>query len=349
MTSASLERLVGRLRFEAEARQPDGLTDADLLERFRLGGDAAAFEAIVRRYGAGVLGACRKVLGSEADADDAFQATFLALLRSARTIRRGQALGGWLYGVAHRVALKALAGAARRQRAERNRGPAGEECPDLSWREACGILHEELDRLPDTYRLPLLLCYLEGKSRDEAARELGCKADVLRGRLERGRDRLRHRLTRRGVSLSAGLLTSVAAPPAPDVPPEGLLRATLEVVTTGQVPASVSALLRGLASPAGLGKFKLLAVAVLAVVLISGDTGVRTHGAPPALRGAAPAPGRGRPREGEGNRRGERPRPGPRRQAGGRGQTLPARHEADEARTGRHGGRRREVQSRREE
>jgi RNA polymerase sigma factor (sigma-70 family) len=287
-TSSALHRLVGRLRLRAESVRADRPSDAELLERFRQGGDADAFDTIVRRYGGCVLAACRKVLVSEADAEDAFQATFLVLLRSARAIRRGQALGGWLRGVAHRIALHARRRTARRACLESGVSPrAAEETPDLSWREACAILHEELDRLPDTYRLPLLLCYLEGKSRDEAAREIGCKADVLRGRLERGRDRLRHRLTRRGVSLSAGLLASVAAPPTADVPPEGLLRATLEAATTGQVPASVSALLRGVAPPVGSGTFKLLGVALLAVALISGDAGLRTHGAPPAP--AAPA------------------------------------------------------------
>src|SRR5205807_425229 len=100
-----------------------------------------------------------------ADVEDAFQATFVVLFKSARTIRRQQALGGWLTGVAHRVALKALAAATRRQRVEQRQKPTTAEAPDLSWHEACAILHEELDRLPDKYRLPLLLCYLEGKSR----------------------------------------------------------------------------------------------------------------------------------------------------------------------------------------
>src|SRR5262249_27188550 len=153
-----------------------------------------AFAAIVRRHGLCVLAACRHVLSSEADIEDVFQATFVVLLRNAGAIRQRPSLRSWLYGVAHRLALKALEVAARRQHAEQQKRPRAAEAPDLSFREACTILHQELDHLPDTYRLPLLLCYLEGKSRDEAAQELGWKPGVLRGRLERGRDRLRARL-----------------------------------------------------------------------------------------------------------------------------------------------------------
>src|SRR5262249_36615770 len=157
------------------------------------------------------LAACHKVLADAADVDDAFQATFVVLLRTSRSIRKGQSLGGWLFGVAHRIALQAKARAARRTRAEARKTPEGAQEPDLSWREACAILHEELDRLPDRYRLPLLLCYLEGKTRDQAAQELGVKTDTVRGRLERGRNTLRARLTERGVTLSAGLLAALAS------------------------------------------------------------------------------------------------------------------------------------------
>src|SRR5207302_9853519 len=130
-------------------------------------------------------------------------------VRAAKSIRNRQALGGWLTGVAHRVALKALTAANRRQRAEQRCPPGATEMPDLSWHEACAILHEELDRLPDTYRLPLILCYLDGKSRDETAQQLGVNTEVLRGRLDRGRERLRRRLTKRRAALSAGLLAAL--------------------------------------------------------------------------------------------------------------------------------------------
>jgi RNA polymerase sigma factor (sigma-70 family) len=279
--TAFLQQVVRQLRQTAEARQLGRASDAELLRRVQTGGDPEAFEAIVRRYGACVLAACRKVLPSEADAEDAFQATFLALLQNARAVRQPEMLRGWLAGVAHRVALKALAASVRHRRAERRKPTATAEAPDLSWREACAILHEELDRLPDKYRLPLLLCYLEGKSRDEAAQQLGVKTAVLHGRLQRGRDRLRARLLKRGVALSAGLLAVVVANSVTaGGPPEPLLRATLTAATTGRTSAAVAALVHGV-SPMTLGKFKLLAVALLAVGLLVGSITLRMRGAPP--------------------------------------------------------------------
>src|SRR5262249_34010422 len=209
--------------------------------------------------------------------EDAFQATFIVLLQKAPSIRRRQALGGWLAGVAHRVALKALEVAARRQRIEQRPRPAAEEGPDLSWREACAILHEELDRRPATCRRPLTLCSREGKRRDEAAQHLGVTPDVRRGRLERGRDRLRSRLVKRGVALSAGLLAAVANSVTAGGPPQHLLRATLKAATTGNVPAAVAALVHGASPPMTLGKFKLAAAAVLAVGLISSGLGLRMN------------------------------------------------------------------------
>jgi RNA polymerase sigma factor (sigma-70 family) len=290
MTTTSLRHLVRHLRRATGATHFDESADAELLERFRADGDTQAFEAIVRRHGAGVLSACRKVLASEADVEDAFQATFLVLFQHARTIRSRQSLGGWLTGVAHRVALKAYAGSMRRQRLEQRKKLDKAAEPDLSWREACVILHEELDRLADTYRLPLLLCYLEGKSRDEAAQQLGCRLNVLRGRLERGRDRLRTRLTKRGVTLSAGLLTAVAGSVATAAPPDRWLLATLGAACTGQVPPRVAALLRGVTATAGVSKVKLCAALVILTGLISGGIGYSLLGAVPSPAAPAQAP-----------------------------------------------------------
>src|SRR5205814_3712339 len=131
-----------------------------------------AFETLVRRHGPGVISACRKVLADDADVEDAFQAAFLILLRDGRSIRKGASVGSWLYGVAHRVSLKARSARRRRVQVESRALPKREQNTDLSWPEACAILHEELDRLPDKYRLPVMLCYLEGLARDEAARRL---------------------------------------------------------------------------------------------------------------------------------------------------------------------------------
>src|SRR5262249_40242099 len=190
-----IARLAGKHSHSAEATSLAAPPDQDLLDRL-LTGDTAAFEALVWRHGGLVLAACRRVLADEADAEDAFQATFLALLQSARSIRRRNEVGAWLCGVAHRVAVDALADMLRRRQRERRaaRTEIAPAAPDLSWREACALLHRELDRLPDKYRLPLLLCYLQGLSRDETARQLGWTVQSLKGRLERGRLLLRDRL-----------------------------------------------------------------------------------------------------------------------------------------------------------
>jgi RNA polymerase sigma factor (sigma-70 family) len=288
LTSTELRRVARQLRLTAEAQQRDPAAAAELLERFQAGGDREAFEAIVWRFGPGVLSACRKVLSSAADVEDVFQATFVILLRKARTIRRREALGAWLAGVAHRLALKALTASARRQRAEQRtcRGcdARAAEAPDLSWREACAILHEELDKLPDRYRLPLILCYLEGKGREEAAQQLGVNVGVLRGRLDRGRERLRVRLIKRGIALSAVLLAVVANSVTAGGPPQHLLRATVEAAMTGRLSANVAALLHGATPPMTLSKCKLLAVAALVIGLLSAGAGLSMFGAPAEAR-----------------------------------------------------------------
>jgi RNA polymerase sigma factor (sigma-70 family) len=288
LTSTFLHRLVRQLR------RPDDSSDAQLLERFQ-SGDRAALEMIMRRHGPGVLSACRKVLSSAADVEDAFQATFVILIRKADTIRNRAALGGWLAGVAHRLALQALDAATRRERAERQKRPATEG-PGLSWREACAVLHEELDRLPDKYRLPLLLCYLEGKSRDEAAQQLGVSLNALRGRLERGRERLRARLTKRGIALSAGLLAVVADAATAGALPDRLLRATLHAAATDRLPPAVAAIVRGAGSPVALGKVKLLAAVVVAVALISGGISLGMHRVVPRSPDRATASTEGLPK-----------------------------------------------------
>ncbi len=285
MTSAVLQCLVRELRQTAAVG-----SDAELLERFRRAGDPEAFEAIVRRHGAAVLAACRNVLPSHADAEDAFQATFVVLLRSAPAIRKGQALSGWLCGVAHRVALKALTASLRRQRAERSTPARPGDAPDPSWREACAVLHEELDGLADEYRLPLMLCYLHGKTRDEAARQLGVSKVALHGRLERGRKRLRSCLRKRGITLSAGLLAVVANSVPAGGPPETLVRTTLEAAATGKIPAKVAALLHGATPSMTLGKVTLFSL-LLVVGLLASGVGLKMRaGEPPATTRTNEAP-----------------------------------------------------------
>src|SRR5262249_24945463 len=161
---------------------------------------------LVRRHGPMVLGVCRRLLGAAADADDAFQAVFLVLVLRARSIRRRASVGSWLYAVACRVANRARADARRRHaalrllRAPRAQAPAEGSAAE----EMRPVLDEELERLPDKYRAPLVLCYLQGKTNEQAARVLGWPAGSMSRRLGRARELLRLRLVRRGVALSAG-------------------------------------------------------------------------------------------------------------------------------------------------
>jgi len=199
-----------------------GLPDGELLERFISGGDEAAFTALVERHGPMVLGTCRAVLRDANAAEDAFQATFLVLVCKARSIRGRGALASWLYQVAQRVATQAGAEAARRRKRERLVGQfratdAYRAEPDDEWRE---ILHEEVARLSDRYRLPLLLCDLEGKTHAQAATELNCGEATIRRRLTGARELLRSRLIRRGVTLTAGTLaTALGRSALAKVPP----------------------------------------------------------------------------------------------------------------------------------
>jgi RNA polymerase sigma factor (sigma-70 family) len=186
-------------------------TNQQLLERFTRLRDEAAFAALVRRYGPMVLGVCRRVLSHVQDAEDAFQATFLVLVRKAGTIARPELLGNWLYGVAYRIAKKAKAHAARRSTDERQAKSMTPADPvaEVAWREVRSRLDDALQRLPEKYRLPLVLCYLEGRTNEEAARQLGWPVGSMSARLARGRELLRERLADREQAVPAGLFALI--------------------------------------------------------------------------------------------------------------------------------------------
>ncbi|HEY7155687.1 MAG TPA: RNA polymerase sigma factor, partial [Gemmataceae bacterium] len=193
-------------------------SDHQLLERYLRQRDESAFAVLMNRHGPMVLGVCRRFLRQSHDIEDAFQATFLVLARQAGSIRKQESLGCWLHSVARRVASKLRASALRRPLVDRR--PSRRTCAEPGFevvaRELQEVLDEELQRLPDKYRLPLVLCYLEGRTHEEASRELGWPVGTVKGRLARARDLLRGRLTRRGLTLSAeALATFLAAATVP--------------------------------------------------------------------------------------------------------------------------------------
>jgi RNA polymerase sigma factor (sigma-70 family) len=217
------------------------LPDQDLLQRFHAQQNQAAFHILLRRHGPMVLDVCGGVLANEADAEDAFQATFLILARKADSIRKTASLGSWLHGVAYRTALKARAQAAARQKHEaRAPGRPVSKPEDLSWREVRQVVHEELSALPQRYRAPLVLCYLEGATQEAAAVQLHLAKSTLRERLERGRALLRTRLMRRGLGPAALLVASAwsAAKASARVPPS--LIASTGKAATGRATGSAA-------------------------------------------------------------------------------------------------------------
>jgi RNA polymerase sigma factor (sigma-70 family) len=240
---AFLSRSLSRL----QGSPTDDLSDVELLDRYRRGGEEAAFTLLVQRHGPAVLGVCRRVLGNAADADDAFQATFLVLLRKATSIRRGNSLGCWLHGVACRVAVKARtrrvpAAPAGEVFARSDRDPVGE----ASYRELVSLLDEEIRGLPEKYRAALVLCGPAGRTCEQAARELGWPKSTLALRLGRARELLRHRLLRRGVAVPAAALAAVLAGEAgAGAVPASLTLATVRLArqtAAGGAPAPVAAL-----------------------------------------------------------------------------------------------------------
>jgi RNA polymerase sigma-70 factor (ECF subfamily) len=190
-----------------------GLSDAQLLERFAARRDECAFEALVRRHGPTVFGVCRRILGNTHDAEDAFQATFLVLARKAASIGRGELVAGWLYAVARQTAKKARALNVRKQTKERQvtQMIEADEVAHDPWDDRLRLLEEELSRLPDRYRFPIIFCELEGKTHREAADQLGWPVGTVSGRLSRARRILRERLARRDQALSGTTLPAVFA------------------------------------------------------------------------------------------------------------------------------------------
>ncbi len=261
-----------------------GLGEGQLLERFIALRDEAAFEAIIARHGPMVLGVCRRVLRDPNDADDAFQATFLILVKKAGAIKDADHLGPWLYGVAQRVAVKARAVASRRLARERPSALVEEASVELfdetDRREFRAVLDEELGRLPEKYRSPIVLCYLQGLTHEEAAERLCWPVGTVRSRMAGARDQLRDRLARRGLALPTALVASALAAEANAAPlPRLLLESTLNSAmklaaakgaTAGIVSASVANLMGEVIRTMYYHKLKSVAVGLLAVSAVTG-------------------------------------------------------------------------------
>ena len=267
-----------------------GATDGELLSRYQSGADQSAFAEIVRRYERAVLAACRQVLSNTADIEDAFQATFLSLVQQAKMVRHDGSLGGWLFAVAHRTAVRSYrtrTRQARREAGAKPASPSNDPGVELSWREAIAALHQELDALPDRYRLPLILCYLDGLSREEAAARLGWKPGSVKAGLERGREKLRTALDRRGVTLSAGLLAAVATVGSTTVASPKLFAAALDVAR-GEVPACVHKLASSTMTTFAM-KAKILLGIAASTILGAGLLAAGLEDAPANTKGPQPA------------------------------------------------------------
>lgn len=284
MANDSLPRFLRHLRRLLARQGSKDLSDGRLLQLFIAERDEAAFAILVSRHGPLVLGVGRRILHDQSAAEDVFQATFLVLAKKARSIRKQESLASWLYGIAHRLAVRAKAQAAKRQSVEQRgkKVTALEPSVEVTWRELGAALDDELARLADKHRAPLILCYLEGLTQDEAARQLGWPTSTLRDRLARGRELLRDRLEARGFLLSTGLLaTALSQSAASGLVSTSLLDATIEgavAITMGEtVAAGFSAeaivLAKGALQAMFLTKIKIATVLAMATGLLGISSG----------------------------------------------------------------------------
>jgi RNA polymerase sigma factor (sigma-70 family) len=317
MANAHLQGFIHRLRTAAAARGSPAVPDAQLLERFTARHDEAAFELLVWRHGKMVFNVCRRLLSDAHEAEDAFQACFLTLARRAGSISRRESLPGWLHRVAYRIALDVRGRSARRAGQEAASAleyvPGGDDpAAEAVWREVRRVIDDEVGRLPHKYRLPFILCHLQGLTNAEAARELGCPVGTVESRLTWARQRLRARLARRGVAVSASLLVALlwekaAAASVPALLVGAAAKATaspMGLAAAGVISARVASLADGALRGLLLTRVKAAACVVLAAGLVAAGAGGLTcrmvAAAPGAPAEAAPpaAPAKeGPPRE----------------------------------------------------
>ena len=251
-----------------EAKAPASVPDCDLLRQYAEAGDQAAFAAVVDRHAAMVLGVCRRLLPAHADAEDACQAVFLILCRKARSLLWQTSVANWLYSVARKVAHNARLSASRRTRREQAAAVPESVAPTdrLTGHELVAILDEELDRLPQRYREPLVLCYLEGLTRDEAAARQGVPLATLKSQLERGRKKLADALAARGYALGLLLLAAAATSQARALSP--CLFESILAAARGAPSLAVAALAREVAMQTLTMKLKLAALGLTAIIVV---------------------------------------------------------------------------------
>ncbi|AMV24682.1 ECF RNA polymerase sigma factor SigE [Gemmata sp. SH-PL17] len=264
-----LSGAVRRLGDALACRHAAGLADTELWERYVRNRDGSAFEALVRRHGPMVLGVCRRILRNEPDAEDAFQITFLVLVRRAASLRAPDAIANWLHGVATRTSLEARDATARRRAKEATVPPRG-AIPEGPSTELRHVLDEELGRLAERYRVAVVLCDLEGKTRREVAEQLGWAEGTVASRLARGRSILARRLAHRGFA-AALVAAALAGGTTSAGVPAGLVASTGRAATD---EASMSAVLSGRGVPLteGVGRSMFLTKLVTAAALVFGGT-----------------------------------------------------------------------------
>jgi RNA polymerase sigma factor (sigma-70 family) len=286
MAAGQLEYVLRHLRHLMGRHTVDAQSDGQLLDRFLTQRDEHAFSILLERHGPMVLSVCRRILGDNPDADDWFQATFLVLIRRVREIDRRGSLSSWLYGVAHKIASRAKSDAARRQTREKQGFDMAllDHATHQAWNDLKPVLDDELSQLPEKYRAPLILCYLQGKTNEQAALELGWPVGSMSRRLARGRELLRQRLVKRGIMLSATVLAgALAGATATASVPATLAQTTMRAAVllgagqlAGVASGQVWTLVEGATQMAWATKAKVAVAAVVGMALAAGGTSVLT-------------------------------------------------------------------------
>ncbi|HEV3117918.1 MAG TPA: RNA polymerase sigma factor, partial [Gemmataceae bacterium] len=291
MAAVPMHGVVRQIRRAALLQDADRPSDDQLLSLYLFRRDEEAFEAIVRRHGPMVLGACRRMLANQQDAEDAFQATFLVLVRKAGSIVPRAMLGNWLHGVAYRLAMKTRVANSRRRTKERQAARPLPIAATELWHDVQVVLDEELERLPAKYRLPIVLCDLEDKTWKDAARQLAWPEGTLATRLSKGRELLARRLNRRGVTLSSaaliGLLTertgsaALTAALLSTTVKAGVLLAAGKLLAAGVISTRVASLVEGMLKAMLLAKLKVAVTICLAVVVLGVGTALLSASSSP--------------------------------------------------------------------